>query len=140
MTTRSHSRTLYVLTGLAVFMSIGHHVDHVIRGNHVGWPVEPEITAFTFSLGIYPVIAMTLYLHARGRVGYGTWALISGGGAIFVGAIHFVPSAVEPPSDIIDPYRSQLAGYVAFGWLLVFVAVLVVTCLYELSMWRRHRG
>ncbi|CAN5742233.1 hypothetical protein BH20ACT4_BH20ACT4_10680 [soil metagenome] len=133
------SRTLYVLTGLAVFMSIGHHVDHVVRGNHVGWPFESEITAFTFSLGIYPVIGLAIFLHSRGRIGFGTWALISGGGAIFVTAVHLVPGAVEPPSDIIDPYRSQLAGLIAFGWLLVFVAVLVVTFVYELSMWRRER-
>jgi hypothetical protein len=29
-------RTLYGLVALAVLMSVGHHVDHVIRGNNVG--------------------------------------------------------------------------------------------------------
>jgi hypothetical protein len=29
-------RKLYALVALALVMSIGHHVDHVIRGNNVG--------------------------------------------------------------------------------------------------------
>jgi hypothetical protein len=31
------NRMLYGSIFLAMFMSLGHHIDHVIRGNHVGW-------------------------------------------------------------------------------------------------------
>jgi hypothetical protein len=34
------NRMLYGLIFLAMFMSVGHHIDHVIRGNHVGWPSQ----------------------------------------------------------------------------------------------------
>ena len=34
-----HDRVLYRLTWLALAMSLGHHLDHLIRGNAVGWPV-----------------------------------------------------------------------------------------------------
>ena len=44
-----HDRKLYMLTLLAMFMSAVHHVDHIVRGNHVGWPMTPEVNAFTFS-------------------------------------------------------------------------------------------
>jgi hypothetical protein len=45
-----------------------HHVDHVVRGNHSGWPLEEEITPFTFSLLIYALLLPGLYLTWRGRL------------------------------------------------------------------------
>ncbi len=133
-------RTVYALVALAALMSIGHHVDHVIRGNHVGWPLSAEVTPFTYSLGVYPLILLGLYLYRSGRVGPGYWALLSGSGALFVAAIHFGPASVEPPADIINLYEPRIIGWLAFAWLVAFVAVLVVTCLYEGYSWsRRHR-
>ena len=37
-----------------------HHVDHVLRFDHSGWPFKAEVTTFTFSLLVYPVVALTL--------------------------------------------------------------------------------
>jgi hypothetical protein len=129
------NRLLYALIFLAMFMSLGHHLDHAIRGNHVGWPLTAEVNAFTYSLGIYPLILLGLYLYASGRVGPGYWAILSGSGALFVAAIHFGPAAVEPPADIIDLYEVRIVGWLAFLWLVVFVMVLVATCIYELRSW-----
>jgi hypothetical protein len=135
-----HSRTLYFLTYLAAAMSAGHHLDHVIRGNAVGWPLTGEVNAFTMSLIIYPIIATGLLLYRAGRVGPGFWAMISGGGAVFVSAVHFGPFAVEPPEHIIGMYDPPVVGWLAFGWLVAFVAVLTVTCLYETRAWWRQRS
>jgi hypothetical protein len=132
-------KTLYGLVCLAAFLSLGHHIDHVIRGNHVGWPLTAELNAFTYSLGVYPLIFLGLYLYASGRVGPGFWALLSGSGALFLAAIHFGPAAVEPPADIIDLYEPRIFGWLAFLWLVVFVTVLVATCLYEVHSWFRQR-
>ncbi len=129
-----HNRTLYVLIAAAVVLSLGHHVDHAIRGNHVGWPLSDEVNAFTYSSGIYPVIATGLLLYLTGRVGAGFWAFLSGGGALFLSYIHFGPQAIEPPADILRPYESMIAGGIAFGWLLALVAVLVATFVYELRL------
>ena len=134
------NRILYGLIFLAVFMSLGHHIDHIIRGNHVGWPLTTEVNAFTYSLGIYPLILLGLYLYASGRVGRGYWAILSGSGALFVTAIHFGPAAVEPPSDIINLYEPRIIGWLAFLWLVVFVGVLVVTCIYEIRSWLAQRN
>ena len=130
-----NNRVLYGLIFLAMFMSLGHHIDHIIRGNHVGWPLTAEVNAFTYSLGVYPLILLGLYLYRSGKVGPGFWALLSGSGALFVAAIHFGPAAVEPPADIINIYEARIVGWLAFLWLVVFVMVLVVTCLYELRLW-----
>lgn len=132
-------QTLYLLTGLAAVMSLGHHLDHAIRGNHVGWPLTDEVNAFTFSLAIYPVIAIGLLLFRSGRVGSGFWAFVSGGGALFLALIHFSPVALEPPHDIIGMYQPPIIGWLAFGWLVGLVALLLVTCMLELRAWWRQR-
>jgi hypothetical protein len=134
-----HSRTLYHITYLAAAMSFGHHIDHVIRGNAVGWPLTAEVNAFTMSLAIYPIIATGLLLYRSERVGPGFWALVSGGGAAFVSAVHFGPLAVEPPDHILRMYQPPIVGWLAFGWLVVFVAVLAVTSLYEARLWFGQR-
>ena len=133
-------KTLYGLIFLALFMSLGHHIDHVIRGNNVGWPLTAEVNAFTYSLGIYPLIILGLYLYASGRVGPGFWAILSGSGAVFVAWIHFAPAAVEPPADIINLYEPRIVGWLAFLWLVVFVGVLVGTCIYEVRSWFAQRN
>ena len=134
------NRILYGLIFLAMFMSLGHHIDHIIRGNQVGWPLTAEVNAFTYSLGIYPLILLGLYLYASGRVGRGFWAILSGSGALFVAWIHFGPAAVEPPADIINLYEPPIIGWLAFLWLVVFVMVLVGTCIYELRSWFAQRS
>jgi hypothetical protein len=135
-----HDKRLYIMTIIAMLMSVGHHIDHIIRGNHVGWPLTPEVNAFTFSLAIYPAILLGLWLYSTGRVGPGFWIFLSGGGAIFLALIHFSPTAVEPPHDIIDLYEPQAVGWLAIAWLVALVGVLVVTSLYEASLWLKQRG
>ncbi|WP_179256041.1 hypothetical protein [Enemella evansiae] len=139
-TTRTRSgRVIYLLTAIAVVFSLGHHVDHVIRGNHVGWPLTDQVTVFTISLGIYPILLAAVLLYRAGRIGAGVWALLSGNGALFVAGVHFGPLAVESPRDILDPYPTLL-GWFWFGWLIVFVGVLVVTCVVETRLWLRQRA
>jgi hypothetical protein len=48
-----HDRALYRLTWLALVLSLGHHLDHLIRHNAVGWPLTEEVNAFTSS-GLVP--------------------------------------------------------------------------------------
>jgi hypothetical protein len=135
-----HERgVLYRLTWLAAAMSLGHHLDHVIRHNAVGWPLTDQVNAFTISLVVYPVIGAGLLAYRAGRVGPGFWALVSGGGAAFVGAVHFGPVAVEPPDLILGHYQPPVLGWLAFTWLAAFAAVLAITCLYETRLWWQQR-
>lgn len=132
-------KKLYGLIALAALMAVGHHIDHVIRGNHVGWPIESQVNAFTYSLGIYPLIFIGLCLYRAGKVGPGFWVFLSGGGALFVGFIHFGPTAIEPPDEIIELYEPRILGWLAFAWLVAFVAVLVLASVYEATLLSRHR-
>jgi heme exporter protein D len=134
-----HRAILYRLTYLAAAMSLGHHLDHLIRHNAVGWPLTDQVNAFTISLVVYPVIATGLLAYRAGRVGPGFWALVSGGGAVFVSAVHFGPAAVEPPELILGHYQPPILGWLAFGWLVSFVAVLAITSVYETRQWAEQR-
>lgn len=136
--TPAERRRVLLLATLAAAFSLGHHIDHMVRGNHVGWPLTPEVNAFTISLGIYPTLATAAVLYLRGRIGPGAWALLSGNGALFVAALHFGPHAVEPPPDIVGMYPEPI-GWFWFAWLVLFVAVLALTALIELRFWLRHR-
>jgi len=64
---------------------------------------------------------------------------VSGGGAVFVSAVHFGPAAVEPPALILDHYQPSILGWLAFAWLVTFVTVLAITCLYETRLWAQQR-
>jgi hypothetical protein len=40
---------------------------------------------------------------------------------------------------IIDGYHPQILGWLAFTWLVIFVAVLAITSLYETRVWWQER-
>jgi hypothetical protein len=44
-----------------------HHVDHVLRVNHSGWPFTADVNAFTYSLAVYPLIAVLLWARGKER-------------------------------------------------------------------------
>lgn len=49
----------------ATVAGILHHIDHVLRVDHSGWPFRPDVTPFTYSLAAYPILAFTLFGPAR---------------------------------------------------------------------------
>ena len=66
-------RALLVLgIGVTVF-GVLHHIDHVVRGNHSGWPFREEVTPFTFSLLVYALLLPGIYMNLRDRVAAGWW-------------------------------------------------------------------
>jgi hypothetical protein len=52
-----------LLAGFAV--GFAHHIDHVLRYDHSGWPFRPDVTPFTFSLAVYPLLLAALLLRNR---------------------------------------------------------------------------
>jgi hypothetical protein len=115
-----------------------HHIDHIIRGNHIGWPLTPEVNAFTYSLAIYPIIAVSLFLTVSDRVGTGYWAWLFAFSATMLAYFHVSPWAVEPPHDVIGPYPDPVFGYLAFGVLLALIASVLVGSAYAAMLWRRE--
>ena len=119
-------RLTLAITGL----SAAHHVDHVLRGV-TGWPLAGGFNPFTMSLIVYPAILAGLLLSRRGRAGPRFWALLAGGGAAFVLAVHVGPAAGDTVSSIPGQYGSPLADVTALAVLGAFFVFLLAHCGYE---------
>jgi hypothetical protein len=102
-------RMLVVATGIGVL----HHVDHVLRLDHSGWPFRPDVTPFTYSLVVYPII-LALFL-LRGR----PWLRVTGAGMIF-GFVTFSHAYFETPHDQFHTWAhgSPSAAYAGVSNLL----------------------
>jgi hypothetical protein len=104
-----------------------HHVDHVVRGNHSGWPFEEVVTPFTFSLLIYALLLPGLYMTWRGRLIAGYWLFTAVVLIALVISVHFVGEDREAPiRDIYAVYENPVVGFLALTDLTVLIASLVV--------------
>jgi hypothetical protein len=129
----------YRLFALATLLGLAHHVDHVVRGNHVGWPITPHVNPFTYSLVIYPLVVVGFALSLSGRDSSRYWSVVMtlGGGMLVF--FHLGPWAVEPPADVILPYSNPLFGYVAFVVLLALIGAVFLGAAYTIFLSQRER-
>ncbi len=89
------------LWAIAVFALL-HHVDHVLRADSSGWPFQPEVTPFTFSLLIYPVLLTDFLVRNRPWLRVG---LLSAGLAFLV----LVHVTVETPADLFQTWSAGVS-------------------------------
>src|SRR3712207_4736702 len=118
---------LLVAAASVTILGFFHHVDHVVRGNHSGWPFEEELTPFTFSLLIYVLLLPGLYLSWRGRLMAGYWLFAAAVLLALVTSVHFVGEEREAPiRDIYAVYDSPVWGFLAVADLTALTSSLVV--------------
>src|SRR4028119_118271 len=112
--TKLRTCVLVAASSVTIF-AILHHVDHVIRGNHSGWPFQEAVTPFTFSLLIYVLLLPGLYVSSKGRLMAGYWLFTAAVGLSLVVWVHFVPTRdyEAPIEDIYAVYGSALSGLLA---------------------------
>ena len=133
---------LLVLAGCTTVFGFMHHFDHVVRGNHSGWPFERAVTPFTFSLLIYALLLPGLYLTARGRPMPRYWLFTAVVGLVLVVWVHFIPTGdyEAPIDDIYAVYGSPLAGLFALVVLIglvISLAMLAITSAQTLRLTKR---
>jgi uncharacterized membrane protein len=120
------------LRSSATVFSVLHHADHVIRGNHSGWPFQAEVTPFTLSLLIYALILPAIYLTAKERDVAGYHLFVAVVGLALLGFVHFAPTGEQesPIHDIYMVYDSPFAGALAvLTGLITSVALLAITAI-----------
>jgi hypothetical protein len=83
-------RVLLALGVGAVVFGVLHHVDHVVRGNHSGWPFREEVTPFTFSLLVYALLLPGVYMNLRGRLAAWWWLVTAVLALTLVTLVHFL--------------------------------------------------
>lgn len=85
------------LSWVVLGFSVLHHVDHVLRDNHSGWPFTRRVTPFTYSLAIYPIVGAAYALDA----GPAAFVALDAAGSVGLLLAH---SLLEPPDDQYDPW------------------------------------
>src|SRR3712207_111129 len=132
-------RALLVLgIGVTVF-GVLHHVDHVVRGNHSGWPFREAVTPFTFSLLVYALLLPGIYMNLRGRVAAGWWVFTAAVALALVVFVHFLGEDREAPiRDIYAVYGSPAAGVAALVVLAGLLAGLSALLISALGALRRR--
>jgi hypothetical protein len=131
-------RWLLIAASCTTVFAIMHHTDHVVRGNHSGWPFEEAVTPFTFSLLIYALLLPGLYLTVKGRLMAGYWLFTAVVGLALVVSVHFVPTGdyEAPIEDIYAVYGSPLAGLLALVVLTGLVSSLVTLVIAAIQVLR----
>jgi len=132
------TRAVALTAALSTLLGVAHHVDHVVRGNHVGWPVTGQVNPFTYSLAVYPFVAVGLYLTVTDRAGNRYWTGFFACSAAMLAYFHVSPWAIEPPGDVILPYADPTAGYLAFAVLLALIASVTLGSLFAAVAWYRE--
>ena len=80
-----------VLLGLGCAVTVFgllHHVVHVVRGNHSGWPFVEGVSPFTFSLLVYALLLPGIWMNLRGRLAAGWWLFTAA--VALVTFVHFL--------------------------------------------------
>ncbi|HEX8190540.1 MAG TPA: hypothetical protein VF586_19430 [Pyrinomonadaceae bacterium] len=120
---------------LAASVALLHHVDHVLRVDHSGWPFRPEVSPFTFSLVIYPIFLFVLFSRSR------PWHRVAGAALLFLFSV-FAHAFLETPMDQYHTwaYGSDFPGNVGQHNLLgrdsrlLGVCAVIVTLLLSLTL------
>lgn len=85
-------RLTTILLVTSLILAVLHHTDHVLRYDHSGWPFRDDVTTFTYSLFIYPLVLFALL--GPGRLYWLRWALI----ALGTGFVLYAHIVVESPA------------------------------------------
>ncbi|MGI8425047.1 MAG: hypothetical protein ACR2FO_00235 [Actinomycetota bacterium] len=81
-------------------LALLHHADHVLRADHSGWPFQPEVTPFTYTLIIYLMLVVDYFARSRPRLRAGLLSL----GVVLLLGVHLT---IETPSDL---YKTWATG------------------------------
>ena len=129
------------LTIVTASLGMLHHVDHVLRFDHSGWPFRGDVSPFTFSLLVYPLIAAVLLLKNR------PWARVVMALILFLFAT-LAHIFLETPVDQYDTWahrpdvnlpnvRSALLGWLAG---VVTVALSASALLTVIAYWKEAQS
>ncbi len=123
----THAEKLALITTV---LAVLHHIDHILRVDHSGWPFRHDVTPFTFSLLVYVIIAAVLFARGWPRTRLVLAAVL----ALFPTFAHIF---LETPAD---QYRTWAArpdvNLVAVeSPILGAAAVLVTVLLSVLAAW-----
>lgn len=90
------------LLALTLPFGILHHIDHVLRVDHSGWPFTSEVTPFTCSLLIYPLLGFAFWARKHPWLRVVAMSLVT----FFV---LFAHTLIEPPQQVYITWAENLS-------------------------------
>ena len=130
-------KKLITLVVLATIFYSGHTIDHIVRDN-IGWSLNAEsIVFFMFTVAMYSVTGVGLFLYMTNKIDPRFWAILSAIGVVLGWLAHFSPFTDQPPAYILAAYSSAAAGRLALSTLIALMIVLVIAAVHSGFLWLR---
>jgi hypothetical protein len=126
-------RTLIALVILLIVLSLGHDIDHMIRGDIRWQPVSAIVI-----LVKYAFLSLGLFFYLKNKIGPLFWAIAAGIGVIVGWLAHFSPFTDQPPQYIFHAYQDPAAGSLAVALLAGFMLTMIIIAIYAEYLWARN--
>jgi hypothetical protein len=130
-------KKLAILTTVIVLLSLGHDIDHVIRGDF-RWSLAGSAPVIAVFLTKYTILGCGLYFYLKNKVGPLFWAIVAGIGVVLAWLAHFSPFSTQTPQSIYHAYATAAGGAVAVSVLALLMLALIATAVYSQYLWARR--
>lgn len=125
-------KTLIALVVLLIVLSLGHDIDHMIRGDLRGQLI-PAVVIFVK----YAFLGLGLFFYLQNKIGPLFWAIAAGLGTALGWLAHFSPFTDQTPQFIFHAYENPAAGTLAVALLSALMLTLIATAIYAEYLWAR---
>src|SRR5438067_345248 len=127
--------TLIALLVMIIILSLGHGIDHILRGDIRLRPFGESLPIVAAISVKYAVLGFGLFFYLKNRLGPGVWAILAGVGAVLGWLAHFSPFSDQTPQFIYRAYESPAAGALAVALLAGLMLALIITATYAEYLW-----
>jgi hypothetical protein len=130
-------KTLSILAIAIIVLTIGHDIDHLVRGDYRSGPLAEVALVAGLTIAKYAILGFGLVFYVKGKISPRFWAIVAGAGVALAWLAHFSPFTDQTPQFIYRAYGTSGAGALAVAWLVALVLLLVATMLHALVLWAR---
>jgi hypothetical protein len=133
-------KKLTVLVAALIVLSLGHDIDHLIRGDFRWQLSAASLPAYAIVVAKYAVLASGLYFYLKNKIGPLFWAIVAGIGVVLGWLAHFSPFTDQTPQFIYRAYATPAMGTIAVSLLVLLMLTLIATMTYAQYLWARGQS
>jgi hypothetical protein len=128
-------KKLAALVALIILLSLGHGIDHVVRGDFRLQLDTESMPRYAIIVAQYAILGFGLYFYLKNKVGPLFWSIVAGIGVVLAWLAHFSPFSEQTPQTIYRAYATPAAGTAAVSVLALLMLTLVATAVYSQYLW-----
>jgi hypothetical protein len=123
-------KKLAALVAAILVFSVGHDIDHLVRGDFRWHPSGETVPIFAAIFAKYAIFGFGLYFYLKNKVGPLFWAILAGIGTVLAALAHCTPFSYQTPRYIYRAYEMPAAGVLAVTVLALLMLALIATAAY----------